>query len=84
MQNWQHEGRRFAGTGLCQAQYVAAFEDCGNSLLLNRGRRGVTHRLYAVDDALINIKLFEIQKRILLDSIEPSRILSPLLNLEIC
>ena len=53
LQNRQQEGSGLAGAGLRQPQYVAPFEHDGDSLMLNRGGRGVASRFDARADARV-------------------------------
>jgi hypothetical protein len=77
LQYGQDEGGRLAGAGLSQTHYITPLEHDWNCLALDRCWGGIANRLDGGGYLRIERKLFEIQK-VLLDSIEPSRTLSPM------
>jgi hypothetical protein len=82
LQDRQNEGRRLAGAGLRRRYNVKTLEHDRDSLPLDWRRCGVTDSLDGRSGLGIEGKLFEIQ-RLLLDSIEPSRNLSPMMSWQI-
>ena len=61
-QNGQHEGGRFAGAGLGQAQNVTPFQNGRDGLGLNGGRSGITGRYDTRVDLRVQLKLVESHK----------------------
>src|SRR5215831_13991819 len=68
-EHWQHERRRFSGSGLSNAEHVAPSEDVGNRLFLDGSRLDVPCGSYRCENF---IGQAEIRKRH-----EPSKTYSP-------
>ena len=74
----QQKGSGLAGSGLGQADDVAAFKHHRDGALLDGSGLGKARLLDAGENARVKGKLFKLQKKALLGFMEPSRTLSPL------
>jgi hypothetical protein len=81
LQYRQYKGRCFPGSGRRQSQNITPLKDDGDCLPLNGCWCGISGSPNGRSDRRFKTKMFEIQK-VLPDSIEPSRTLSPVMILE--